>query len=1226
MMSKSADDEIKNELTEWLNKIVKPQLKRNVDGLAENLKDKIVNLPHDETLNRVHQKRVDKENEEIEEEDKLYGFIEKQISQYNIDDDVVNGVLKLMLLRELYKLTPGTRDDLYNNKISGVIGTDEFRKELEIAREVHDWLKNIPFYYPLLKPGPETIEFVHILARNIANLEFERLQNPNKMNYNSLLYTLIATYMLQKEAAITDDEDKLKIDYYANQLYARIINLRKDEENTDELCKIITEHMKKYDTLLAKDYLKKILWRRRLADNVKKLLLAEPTASRVDVEKALAMTPLPQDDSVFKYKMEIKYNITIHDWLHALPLTPPKDNEEEHRRKDKIQELLQKVIEADERKAENPDDTQVDDDLDNYIASWLSELQFEEDADVNIPTMVSQLRSGLEYIKWSELQPKRTSLASEDGVSRSISRQHSKIRSTKQKDPGEQMVEVIENWCKHLPIKEDDNESTKAKKDKIAINIFQILGSLNDDSRLANDNQKFSVVLENEIDSQLESLSEHKGIIKNREKLKYDLVDKIMEIKSMLRNKTAGDDYVQSLENTMDASLPNPHYRSPKLDPVYELFKKRMVMLWLLENYDYAIDYHSMKYKKMLSEEVRSLSEEVQNKNLFPGDKDEMMNDIISAFYTATPPNEDAIVDEIENIKLRCEIEIWANELPLKEPSNYNKVLERDQILTILTKLLFDIIKKGDRDAGNQMRSEINKWTQKLPLLHGEKTNVPKYTELLMCFLNASVDSRKCQRQSEPQNLTAVEETLKNLKSDDAVPSKTYQGNTSQVAGPSNLKSCGGCGGCGASMEQLTFLINNAIVNWCAQLPLRYGGCDEQAVVQRAKQLISQRLFLFISELNYHPNTLNNEGLYEHYLNLELDRILTQLTNDRAYWEEQRTRNDRKYQLINALKSIRPLIQEVRDKELYKQKLKRTISSFNDSMPQHSAIQLSENTQMDILDDFIQYNHHNGDFENQELCKLKINDALKSELNEDVDPLLTANRLICELSKVEYPQSGNQRRYSEPPISNNSRPAAFRRHSLPASQNYGPRFVKSQNFIPHQQPNLAAPGPSYQRSPLSTSLPAQSCPRPPNYRRSLPLTSEDYPPPLPQELPVFYRPAALDIQDFPMPPPEVSLTKQSHYRSPVQGPQTFYRPPEIQQNPVRAGQSYNEQPILEQMPSDQPRMRTAARAMNDPRSSAECPEEQQLTGQDYCETCVRDLDCAYNMPYPPYMDYMYYRG
>ncbi|XP_061726246.1 uncharacterized protein LOC133531866 [Cydia pomonella] len=1274
IINKSSDSDIKNELKQWLNKIVKPQMLRNVDvvlscslvrhlictthlvklsqnftphkchtslyvdGLAENLKDRIVKLPQDETLNRVHQKRIDKQNEDIEAEDKLTEFVDKYIRRYNINDDVVNGVLKLMLYRELYKMSPTTREELYINSSNDDFNTDEFRKELEISIEINDWLKNIPFYYPLLKPGRETIEFVHILARNIANIEFERIKYPNKMNYNSWLYTQIATYMLQKEAAIANDEDKLKIDHYAGQLYMRIINLRKDEENTDELCKIITEHMKKYDTLLAKDYLKKILWRRRLADNVKKLLLENPAASRAEVEKALAMTTLPRDDSVFKYKMEIKYNITIHDWLHAFPLVPPKDNEEEHIRKNKIQELLQKIIETDERKADHPDETRADDDLDNYIASWISQLQFEEDADINIPVMISQLRSGLEYIKWSEIQPKQTS---EHGLTRSIyvymSRQHSNICSPKQKDPGEQMVEAIENWCNNLPIKEESNEATKAKKEQVAINIFQILGSLNDDSRLAYDNKKLKNILDNEIEAQLENLSQHKGINKNKEKLKGDLVNKIMEIKTMIRDITAGDDYVQTLENTIDASLPNPHHRSTKYDPSYELFKKRMVMLWLLENYDYAVDYHSMKYKKMLSKEVRTLSEEVQNRNLMPADKDEMMNDIMSAFYTANPPNEDAIVDEIENIKLRCEIEIWANELPLKEASNYNKVLERDQILTILSKLLFDIVKREECDAGDKMRLEIIKWTQKLPLISGEKINVTKYAELLMCFLKATADSRKCQRQPEPKNLTVVEETLINLKSDDAVLSKTNMGNTSQIAGPSNHKSCGGCGGCGASLEQLAFLMNKAIVNWCAQLPLRYGVCGEHNVVQSTKGLISQRLFRFVSELNYRPNTLNNEGLYEYHLNLEIERILTQLANDRAYWEEQRSRNERKYQLINALKAIRPLVQEVKDRELYKEKLKHTISSFHESMAQHSGVELNENTQMAILDDFIQYNNHKGDFENQELYKLKINNTLNNALNEDVDPLLTANRLICELSKVEFPaQSAKQRRYSEPnPIAINNLPSApvLRRHSLPPLQNSNPRFVKSQNVIPHEQLNMPIPGPSSypQRAPLSTSLSAPRHQRPPDFRRSLPLTSEAFPPPLSQELPVLYRASALDIRQFPL-PPELDLTNDSHvYQSPVRGPQKFYRAPENQQNSVRefAEQSFHErEPIVEQQILSE-NTGARVRTWNGPRSSPECPEEwrggeNRLAGQEYCETCDRDDDCAYYMPYPPRMDYMYF--
>ncbi|XP_063391309.1 uncharacterized protein LOC134676859 [Cydia fagiglandana] len=803
------------------------------------------------------------------------------------------------------------------------------------------------------------------------------------------------------------------------------------------------------------------------------------------------------------------------------------------------------------------------------------------------------------------------------------------------------MVEAIENWCNNLPIKGENNDSTEAIKEQIAINIYQILGSLNDDSRLANDNQKLKNMLSNEIHEQLNNLSQHKGIEKNKEKLKADLIDKIMEIKTMIKDITVGDDYVQSLENSIDASLPNPRRRSSKCDPVYELFKKRMVMLWLLENYDYAVDYHSMKYKKHLSAEVHSLSEEVQNRNLFPGGKDEMMNDIMSAFYTAHSPDENAIVDEIEYIKLRCEIEIWANELPLKEASNYNKVLERDQILTILSKLLFDIIKREECNAGEKMLSEIMKWTQKLPLISTEKANVTKYSELLMCFLKATADSRKCQRQSEPKNLTVVEETLTNLKSDDAVLCQRNLGNTSQIAGPSNSKSCGGGGGCGASLQQLEYLINKTIIDWCAQLPLQYGVCDEDNVVQNTKALVSQRLFRFVSELNYRPNTLNDEGLYEYHLNFEIERILTQLANDRAYWEEQRSRNERKYQLINALKAIRPLVQEQKDQELYKEKLKHTISSFHESMAhtQHSGVELSEKTQMAILDDFIQYNNNKGDFENQELHKLKISDALKNELNEDVDPLLTANRLICELRKVELPgQSAKQRRYSGPnPIGFNdlhSAPAA-RRHSLPPLQNSHPRFVESQYLIPPEQPHMAFPGPSSHPEGLSTSLQVPRCQRSQDFRRSLPITSVAYPPLLPQELPILYRASALDIQAFPVPPPELNMTNDPHiYQSPVQGPHTFYRGTENQQNSVReiAEQSFNGQapivephgrtPIVEhQMPPENTgaRVRTTARTRSSPRSSSQCPVERQaLAGHEYCESCERDDDCACYMPYPQY--------
>ncbi|XP_073964570.1 LOW QUALITY PROTEIN: uncharacterized protein [Choristoneura fumiferana] len=1032
------EEEVKKELVKWLKKILASKAKKDIDNLAADLKKRIIDLPTDEYLTEKMKKKNRARlgddtdlpppqlsvNEGTDEQ--LKDFIEKFMEHnYDVDDSLVKSALGNILLQELLKLSPFLRTDGSNIAAHEEFNPDKFRMELEYIKEVSDWLKNIPFY-PLVGMGNERVEFVNGIAKNIAEIEEERLRNPNKMDYDKILYSEIYEYMVQLPLR---SQDMANMSTCINQLVQRIVRRRpspyslitnqdpiKSKQDEQDFAQFIEEFVNIRGKDIGDDKLKLEAYLARLLKEIQRMIIEKADSdalTKSELYNRLVEVPVPGKESVKRFSIGLGYVQEIAEWLHNFPLIPLMNQEENILRIRMISELAEKMAEYDLKIADDPGDLQANAELDEYITKWIDYLNLDRSKEISVPILISQLKRRMENVKIRSEQKRNPNpevvkdVRADKSVKRKSgvtckdccdsSKECCKSKASKKEDPGDLIVEAIEGWCNDLPIKEKDNEATKAAKEKIATDIFQKVGLLNSDPQAANDDMLYRDMLADEVEAELQQITEgHPDISQIKDKLKDSLLDTVMDTKEVIKDISAGENYKQALENSIDSSLPNPVHISPQSDPGFELYKHRMAMLWLLENYDYAVDFNSLKYKKKLNEDIELYADEAQKRNVLPLEKYEMFNEAFSAMYKQNPPHESSIIEEVENVKIRCEIDAWFKELPLQKASGYQELLEREQILTLLSKKLFDIEKNKSPDSDEKMRKEILKWLHKLPLLPDENKNINHYVDKLVCNLKATADVRKCKRKSVSNKDLIIKEFVEDAKDNQSnIEKDRTQLHLPQATRKENTM----------PRKKAGDLITAAIETWCNQLPLIAHDPGDQAIINAIRDETILKMYQLLSDLHTDPNILNSEVLYDHHLNIEIERLLSELP---AYHEAQQMRNARRARLINELKAARPLIKDEFDREGYKQDLKHALSSFFDETTKPNKITVNDNAKQAIIDNFIQLNYHKGELEEQQLCKSKIDDTVAevyktNKNNTDVDPLLTRNQLICEMSKVRPP-------------------------------------------------------------------------------------------------------------------------------------------------------------------------------------------------------------------------------
>ncbi|CAH0599988.1 unnamed protein product [Chrysodeixis includens] len=1079
----SPEEEMERDINNWLGKVVKPKEKEHIGLLTQNLMEKIVNVPQDQTLEAKYEdrKRYIADNIEAKRQkanpsaqptqgysnigniegdpDKtIRDFIAKFIEHnYDIDDPMAIGAFSHLLKTKLRILSPPTRKEVYDcldkSKPHERFNPQKLKLELEYIKAISDWLTNIPIEASYNTPGNRRrIEFINDLAKNVQEIEEQRVTSPDEMNYNYLIASLILHSMHSYGLPILP-EHKNNTPLMVDQLLQKLVAFRRSDLSSQgnqtisssiqstnlsdikeqNLSEFIVDYIRINGREIADDEVKLEAWTARLMKEVKKMLHADAdpsTLSKAQVYTKFNEVPIPGDESVKRYSLEIAYVKEITDWMKNLPLLSIDNYPEAKERQIKmISELAEKMADTEAARKANPTDDTADKNLEDYITCWITRLPLDPKKDLVVPIVVQQLMNRKKKVNKINEIPQNESQATLDKSKLQKSNQKKDLttkKPSKEKpfskwcktdkgntNPATIIVEAIENWSKKLPIKGNDKE-VKAVKEGIATKLYQKVGELNVDPRIFNDDLLYKELLGDEIDRQLESLPQNPELQKNRQKLKDGLLNKIVDTKEAIKEKSAGDNYKHKLETTIDVSIPNPVPNSQVFDPGFEIYKSHLASMFILENFDHANDDVKAKYERKVRDEIDKYFENARNRNALPLTKDQIYNELYSALFKVPMPNESSVKDEVEQVKTRCEIDTWFHDLPLQEPEDLNKLLEWDKILATLAKRVHEI-EKNDPKADDKMHKEISKWLEKLPLLPDDQ-GVDAHATKLQNILKATQDARKYVAK-DPNALKKG----KKLKANKSKENKS-KANVSQVPGSggagengdgskekqssksTNAKPC--CDVPPMSNKKSGDIITEIVEDWCNQLPIMANKENSAAI----RDNVSTRIIIHISDLNMDPEIFNDDVVYDEILDEELENVFLNLPVPSDFAQSKAAR---KQQLKDMIKSIKPLIKEERARHEYKEELNNTVANILKVPEDSTAEKIKEFIKLkdEIVENFVQYNYNKNDEQGKQVYKKNVHDAvvkyfmdIKDNMTEEqVDPLVRRNQLLSELGKIPIP-------------------------------------------------------------------------------------------------------------------------------------------------------------------------------------------------------------------------------
>ncbi|CAH1643072.1 unnamed protein product [Spodoptera littoralis] len=1084
LRNKSPESEIDKDINSWVKKMVKYKEREHIGVLSQNLKERIMSAPQDRTLQARQEERqrymAAKIAEKKQKQAGLSDEVPRNVSNigniqgdpdrtirefvplyierhYNIDDPLVFSAFAHLLKTELRRQDVYTRKEIYEffeqSKIHEKFRPEKYKNSLDYFKIISNWLNGIPIEQHFNRPDNKTrIEFINDLAKNIEEIEEQRYQNPNAMEYNYLTASMILQTMHTYGLPILP-EHKDNTPLMVEQLLQRLAERRpisprqtprshttspgndslSQSLNTSDikeqnLSDFINDYIRINGAEIADDEIKFEIWTSNLYKEVNKMIRngMDPSApNKALLYDKFADVPIPSDGDIKRNNYNTKYRTEIIDWMHNLPIVLPNFDFQEKRFK-MIVELSEKMCETDSLRRAYPNDKNGDKKLERYIGDWISELPLDESRPIVLPIVTQQLMSRMDRVNniivakssdnvlgssSNSLKSDSSSLKSKKDSKQNVSKKSSKNSICSlfkaKKTPAESIVEAIESWCNKLPIKDKDKEAVKKMKQGIARNLYQKTCELNLDPRVFNDDLLYREMLGDEIDTQLENVPQNPELQKNREKLKESLINNIMETNEVIKEKSTGENYRNKLETTIDSSIPNPVQSTHMFDPGFEIYKNHLADMFILENFDHANDDVKANYEKRIKQETDKYFESARNRNALPLTKDQIYNELYSALFKVPMPNETSVIDEVEQVKTRCEIDGWYESLPVEHTDNLTELLERDKILSTLAKRIHEIEKSKSCKTDDKITKETRKWLEKLPLTPGHEGH-DAYAKKLLKILKSTASDRKhvpsdkkCKGKCKTGKGSSDKKESK--KTEPQLQSKATHAKPCIQVTPMAHKKPGD-------------IIVEIVEDWCNELPLN--STEEQNKVIRDN--ISTRIIIHISELNMDPEIFNDDVVYTELLDEELEGILSNIPVNSDF---ENTKLERKYQLITKIMSIKPLIKEEKARHEYKQELDSTVASILKEPQDTSANKLALFNQLkeEIVENFVQFHYNKHDEEGRQLYKKQVHDAVVkycAEIkdksgDEEMDPLVRRNQLLCELEKIPVPQTALQEEVAE---------------------------------------------------------------------------------------------------------------------------------------------------------------------------------------------------------------------
>ncbi|KAJ0170133.1 hypothetical protein K1T71_014061 [Dendrolimus kikuchii] len=560
------------------------------------------------------------------------------------------------------------------------------------------------------------------------------------------------------------------------------------------------------------------------------------------------------------------------------------------------------------------------------------------------------------------------------------------------------VVDAVENWLKKLPV-DGDEKTAKSIKDDLAKRWFKKVGEINSDPKIFGDDDLYQDLLNEEIDAQLEIIPSSNKLGENKDKMKTEFINAILEARKIMKYKSAGDDYVHRLINKLDASIPNPVAYQQINDPGFEIYKNKLANLFILSNFDHCNDDFKIPYEKKIREEVNKYVTHAANRNAIPLTNDQINNELFSVLFKVPFPNEESIVNEVEELKTKIIIDSWYEELPLGEPHNgLIELLERDKILSTLAKRIHEL--EREEAPAEKVLKEIKKWMGKFPFEIKFRCKFDFYATKLLNKLISTIEERKCF----VEHKKGVKGKEKRNEIDNhhiglsiEPNNKCYNWKNSTVSPCCQL----------ANFEERnpTELILEMIEVWFEKLPIKAN--DEELKILKTDAVT--KMVLKISELNADPDILYDDMTYYALVNQELDKVLSNLP---LCCDFPSTSDYKKREFVAVLQNIKPLLIDEKARHEYKKELKDTVNSIleppKESNEEKSA--LFNHFKDELVEEFVQYYYTKGDEKGRQFYKNKVHDTVLKYIQEilkkqqqNVNPLILRNQLICELEKIPIP-------------------------------------------------------------------------------------------------------------------------------------------------------------------------------------------------------------------------------
>ncbi|CAG9573855.1 unnamed protein product [Danaus chrysippus] len=959
----------------------------------------------------------------------LKEFISKYI-EHNYDEDnaLTREVFGHILKKELQKLSTPSRREVYtnlNNTEDDNIGLEKLYNELQLINIISDWLKQLPVEGSFNVSGnEERAQWIIDLAKMINETEKSSSQS------NDYYQQLKSRIMQHTEILPIDELYKENMTNFIDNLVSNIDELQSSPQCcafTNEaslnvssvpehnMSDFIEEYIRDKSDVIGDDELKLDACSLRIYKEVDNMAKDNPTSlSTSQVYNRLSEMSQQTEELGKRFNFKLNYAKEISNFLNNLPLLAIKDT------KDvivtMISNLTEKMTERWQIKNVDPNNSQVDDKLRDYIKTWIKELPLDPKKDIVMPVVVQQIWNRMERVNNGIDEPSAVLPSFSDNpksICESLSpccKRNPLTKDFEKLDPGTEIVEAIEGWCNNLPIHADTISMERTLKEEFSTRLYKKINELNKMPDCFDNNITYLQLLEEEIDSGLNDLPQNTQLQHSREMLKRQLLNKINESRNVIREKTAGLKYRQELEKTIEISLPNPVFFHQKDCPGFNIYKSLLAQLFILENFDHAHDDFKINCIRKIRNKIDNNFENVENINSVSLTKDQLFNQLYSSLFSVPVPNENSIAREVEEIKTRCIIEVWFESLPIREAASVEELLEREQIISMLAKRIHAFEKSCD-DPNDKIKKEINKWLMKLPILPDHGYSFDQLTSALLQGLILSKNERTCKLSD--RNVTLEEFLLdKNnnkgivATSPPALPSsdRTSWFTPTSSSSPKIPRSCCKKGG------KPTDLLLETIEKWCQQLPLPENSQQDKDNAKTIRDNLIVKLIIKISELNLNSEAFENDVLYDSLLDDEIEELMSTLPTS---IELQQNKNLLINQFKDSIKSIKPLIKNEKSRYEYKQVLKNTTDEVlgqpHNVPPTKGA--LLRTLRDEIVDDFIVYKFSKGNENNRDVYKIMLQRVVqryvleKESLSSDpgTDPVEKGNQLMNELSKVPTP-------------------------------------------------------------------------------------------------------------------------------------------------------------------------------------------------------------------------------